>query len=375
MKILFTGGGTGGHFYPIIAVTEAIEDLVRVQKLIDPQLYYAAPTSYDSEMLVAHNITFVHINAGKLRRYFSLLNIFDLIKTAWGIICSLFTIFFIYPDVIFSKGGYASFPTLLAARLFDIPVIIHESDAVPGKVNLWAGTFAKKIAVSYPEAAAFFPKEKVAYTGNPIRKSSRLPEKEGALEFLKLQPTLPVLLVLGGSQGAIALNEAILSSLPQLVTSYQIIHQTGSANITDIEGRARLILEGSAYANRYKPFAYLNDLALRMSAGITSLVISRAGSTIFEIATWGVPSIIIPLPGAAEDHQTKNAFSYAIAGACSVIEQNNLNESVLLSEIKRILGDTALSHKMSEGAKKFSRTDAAELIASALIDVGLSHES
>src|SRR6185503_14990700 len=311
MKILFTGGGTGGHFYPIIAVTEAIEDLVRAQKLIDPELYYAAPSPYDSEMLRAHNITFVHINAGKLRRYFSLLNVFDFIKTGWGIIRSLFTIFFIYPDVVFSKGGYASFPTLLAARLFDIPVIIHESDAVPGKVNVWAAKFAKKIAVSYPEAAAFFPKEKVAYTGNPMRKSSRLPEKEGALEFLKLQPTVPVLLVLGGSQGAVALNEAILSSLPQLVASYQVIHQTGSANITDVEGRARLILEGSAHTDRYKPFAYLNDLALRMSAGITSLVISRAGSTIFEIATWGVPSIIIPLPGAAEDHQTKNAFSYA----------------------------------------------------------------
>ena len=375
MKILFTGGGTGGHFYPIIAVAEAIEDLVRSQKLIDPQLYYAAPDPYDREMLAAHNITFVRINAGKVRRYFSLLNIVDLVKTGWGIVRSLMTIFFIYPDVVFSKGGYASFPTLLAARLFDIPVIIHESDAVPGRVSLWSGKFARRIAVSYPEAASFFPKEKVAYTGNPVRKSSRLPAKEGAFEFLKLHATLPVLLVLGGSQGAVALNEAILSALPQLVESYQIIHQTGTANIADVEGRARIILGNTEYADRYKPFAYLNDLALRMSAGVASLVISRAGSTIFEIALWGTPSIIIPLPGAAEDHQTKNAFSYARAGACSVIEQNNLTPTVLRSEIERILGNKELTHRMSEAAKKFGRSDAAELIASALVEVGLSHES
>ena len=171
MKILFTGGGSGGHFYPIIAVVEALNDLVRERKLLEPELIYAAPDPYDREMLIANGIRFVPTSAGKIRNYFSILNFFDYFKTAWGVLRSVLRVFFLYPDVVFGKGGYASFPTLLAAKLFKIPVVIHESDSTPGRVNRWAGTFAQKIAVSFPEAAHYFPKDKVAYTGNPVRKS------------------------------------------------------------------------------------------------------------------------------------------------------------------------------------------------------------
>ena len=125
MKILFTGGGTGGHFYPIIAVAEAVNDLVRERKLLEPELIYAAPEPYDREMLIANGIKFVPTAAGKIRNYFSVLNFFDYFKTAWGVVRSVLRIFFLYPDVVFGKGGYAAFPTLLAAKLFKIPVIIH----------------------------------------------------------------------------------------------------------------------------------------------------------------------------------------------------------------------------------------------------------
>lgn len=377
MKILFTGGGTGGHFYPIIAVAEGIHDLVREKKLLEPNLYYAAPDPYDRDMLMASAITFVPTSAGKMRRYFSLLNLIDYFKTGWGIIRSVLRIFFLYPDVVFGKGGYASFPTLLAAKLFKIPVVIHESDAVPGRVNRWAGAFAAKVAISFPEAAEYFPKDKVALTGNPIRKAALLPAKEGAYEFLKLNPDLPVLYITGGSQGAQALNEAVLAALPQLVEKYQIVHQTGATNIKEMEGRAKIALANSAYAERYKPFGYLNDLAVRMAAGAASLVISRAGSTIFEIAAWGTPSILVPLGPdvAAEDHQTKNAYAYARSGACVVIEQNNLTPGLLISEVNRILGNKDIAEKMSASARAFARTDAARAVAEALLDIALSHES
>src|SRR5579872_4174613 len=125
MKILFTGGGTGGHFYPIIAVAEAINDEVRDRKLLEPELFFASPTPFDNEMLIANNITFVRTAAGKIRNYVSILNFFDYFKTGWGVLTSVLRIFFLFPDVVFGKGGYASFPTLLAARLFGIPVIIH----------------------------------------------------------------------------------------------------------------------------------------------------------------------------------------------------------------------------------------------------------
>ncbi len=375
MKILFTGGVTGGHFYPIIAVAEAIDDLTRERKLLEPKLYFMAPEPYDREMLLANNITFIQTPAGKTRRYFSILNFFDLFKTGWGVIRAIIKIFFLYPDVVFGKGGYGSFPTLLAARLFRIPVIIHESDAVPGRVSRWAGKFARKIAVSYPDAAKFFPEGKVAHTGNPVRKSILLPAREGMYEFLKLEHDVPVIFITGGSQGAQVINDSILTALPQLVEKYQIIHQTGVENFEEVSGRAKVALAASLHPDRYKPFAYLNDLALRMSAGAAKVVVSRAGSTIFEIAAWGLPSIIIPIPESVSHDQTKNAFAYARSGAAVVIEQNNLTPRVLISEIDRILEKPELARSMSEAARSFARVDSAKLIANALIDITLSHEA
>lgn len=374
MKILFTGGGTGGHFYPIIAVAEAMSEVVRERKLLEPSLYYAAPDPYDREMLVANNITFVPTPAGKVRNYFSILNFFDYFKTGWGVIGAIFRIFFIYPDVVFGKGGYASFPTLLAAKLFRIPVVIHESDAIPGKVNKWAATFAEKIAISFPDAAEYFPADKIAHTGNPIRKAALLPAREGMYEFLKLSHELPIILIVGGSQGSQTLNEAILAALPKLLENFQIIHQTGQENFEDISGRAKVILVDNPYADRYKVYGYLNDLATRMSAGAAALVISRAGSTIFEIAAWGLPSILVPIPEPISHDQVKNAFAYARSGACSVIEQNNLTPGLLASEIHRILDDEKQKHAMSNAARNFARVDAAKVIGNALLDVALSHE-
>ncbi|MDE1924878.1 MAG: UDP-N-acetylglucosamine--N-acetylmuramyl-(pentapeptide) pyrophosphoryl-undecaprenol N-acetylglucosamine transferase [Patescibacteria group bacterium] len=376
MKILFTGGGTGGHFYPIIAVAEAVNDLTRERKLLEPQLYYAAPDPYDREMLVANNIAFVPTSAGKIRNYFSILNFFDYFKTGWGVLRSVLRIFFLYPDVIFSDGGYASFPTLLAAKLFRIPVVLLQCDADPGRVNSWAAKFAAKIAVAFAEGAANLPKDKVAFTGNPIRKSVLLPAREGAYEFLHLKRELPVILVVGGSQGSQTVNEAVLAALPQLIEKYQIIHQTGEAHIKDIEGRATVVLADSPLKERYKAFGYLNDLATRMSAGVASLCLARAGAgNIFEIAAWGLPSILIPIPEPISHDQTKNAFAYARSGACIVIEQNNLTPGLLVSEVDRLLNHPELVHAMQNAARGFARVDAAKTIANALLDIALSHES
>ena len=157
IKILFTGGGTGGHFYPIIAVAEEINKMIDEEKIANVRMYYFSDSPYDAEALYANNITFQKINAGKLRIYFSLKNVIDLFKTGIGVIQAFFAVFRLYPDVIFAKGAYASFPTLLAARILGIPVIIHESDAAPGRVTSWAGKFAKYVAVSYKESFQYFP--------------------------------------------------------------------------------------------------------------------------------------------------------------------------------------------------------------------------
>lgn len=375
MKILLTGGGTAGHFYPLIAVAECIREEVKEQKLIEPQLYYAGPIPFDDEALFANDIEFVKTSAGKVRRYFSLMNVVDFFKTAWGVTVSVFRIFFLYPDVVFSKGGYASFPTLLAARLFRIPVVIHESDTEPGRVSLWSSKFATKIAVSYAQAAAYFPKDKVAVTGNPIRRAIIHKTNEGAHEFLDLEREVPVILIIGGSQGAVAINDVILRALPELLKYYQIIHHTGEANFEEVQQLASVILKDSEFRSRYHPYAYLNELAMRMSAGAANLVISRAGSTLFEIAAWGLPSIVIPIGREVTAHQTTNAIAYAKTGAAVSIEQNNLSPTLLLSEIRRIMDNPDLYARMKLAAEAAGDTDAAKIIAKELLAIGLSHEA
>jgi UDP-N-acetylglucosamine--N-acetylmuramyl-(pentapeptide) pyrophosphoryl-undecaprenol N-acetylglucosamine transferase len=276
---------------------------------------------------------------------------------------------------VFSTGGYAAFPTLLAARFFKIPVVLLQCDVDPGRVNKWAAKFAQKIAVAFAEGAQYFPAAKVANTGNPVRKAALIPAREGAYEFLKLQHDLPIIFVTGGSQGAQSINEVILESLPQLVEKYQIVHQTGAANIKEVEGRAKVALTDSLLSQHYKPFSYLNDLATRMSAGAASLVISRAGAgNIFESATWGLPSILIPIPEPISHDQTKNAFAYARHGGAVVIEQSNLTPGLLVSEIGRILSHPDTMHTMQTAAKAFARPDAAKAIAKVILDIALTHE-
>ncbi len=373
MKIVFTGGGTGGHFYPIIAVAEEINKLADERNLLQPKMYFISSTPYDHKMLFENEITFKKAYAGKLRRYLSIKNFFDMFKTGWGIVQATLQLFFLYPDVVFSKGGYASFPTTVAAKILRIPVFIHESDAVPGKANLWASKFAKRIAISYPSASQYF--KDAVFTGTPVRKEIQHPAREGGHEFLNLSHKIPTLLILGGSQGAQAINDVLLSALPNLLQKYQIVHQAGEKNIEEVIQTTDLILENHPYKNRYKPFGYLNNLALRMSAGIADLVISRAGSTsIFEIASWEKPAIVVPLPTSAEDHQRKNAFAYSREKAAVVLEQANLTPHLLESEIDRILESDDLKKQMVEGAKKFKKPNAAREIAEELISVALSHE-
>lgn len=377
MKIVFTGGGTGGHFYPIIAIAEAINVIARERKLVNVRLYFFSNTPYEERALFENNIEFVRIRSGKWRRYFSLLNFFDLLKIGWGTVNALIRLYLIYPDIVFSKGGYVSLPTVLAARLLGIPIVIHESDSRPGRANLWAGKFAVRIALSYAEAAnAFGPKRQtaIAVTGNPIRSLLRYPLTEGAREFLGLEPGLPIIFVTGGSQGAAAVNDVVVDALPELIKRYGVIHQTGGANLAAVEKRSRIVLEKNERAARYKLFDYLDSAALRMAAGAATLAVSRAGSFIFELAQWGIPAILVPIPETVSHDQRSNAFIYARTGGAVVIEQNNLLPTVLVSEIDRLIGNPKLLEAMRAAAKRFARPQAARLIAGELVSIALSHE-
>lgn len=378
MKILLTGGGTGGHFYPLIAVAEELNETAKENRLLKPELYFMSTDPYNETLLYENNIKFIPVNAGKIRRGFSpeniVLNFIDLFKTFFGVWGAIWKMFLLYPDVVFGKGGYAAFPALFAARLLFIPVVIHESDNKPGRVNKWAGRFARKVGVAYPEAAQYFKAEKVAYTGLPIRKETLDPLSADSHEFFGFDPNIKTVLILGGSIGSKFINEAIMDSLPELVKKYQVIHQVGNNNASVITETSNVVLQSSQHKNRYKLFPYLNVVTLRRASGVADIIISRAGSTIFEIASWGKPSIIVPIPEPTSHDQRMNAYAYARSGSAVVIEERNMAPGLLLSEIERVLDNPSEITKMTESAKAFARRDSAEIIAKEIISIGLEHE-
>ncbi|MFA6324798.1 MAG: UDP-N-acetylglucosamine--N-acetylmuramyl-(pentapeptide) pyrophosphoryl-undecaprenol N-acetylglucosamine transferase [Candidatus Paceibacterota bacterium] len=375
MKIVFTGGGTGGHFYPIIAVVQKVNKIIDEEKIIGAKLYYFSDKPYDKEALFQHGLIYEEINAGKMRTYSSIKNFFDLFKMFFGVIRAILKLFLIYPDVVFGKGGYASFPTIIAAKILRIPILIHESDSAPGRVNKLAGNFAKKIAISFNEAVEYFPKKNVAWTGHPLRTEIEHPaSRNEALEYFKLESSIPVIFIIGGSQGAELINNTILDALPRLLKDYQIIHQTGINNFKNVTAQANVILSNNENKSKYLPMNFLNPLQMKMASGAATIVISRAGSLLFEIASWGIPSILIPITTTNEDHQRKNAFNYARAGACSVIEEMNMTANILCSEVNRIVGDKIIYERMKKSAEAFNKPDAALKIAHELINIALEHE-
>ncbi len=378
MKIVFTSAGSGGHFYPIIAIAEAMSDLVREKRLIAPKLYYLAPDPFDQKALFENGIIYIPIPAGKIRRYASIKNFTDFFLTLAGILSALVTLLRLYPDVVVSKGGYGSVPTVLAAHILRIPVIIHESDAKPGRANLFAAKFAVKIAISFESAEKYFPEKvrsKIARTGIPIRKALTRVETEGARQYLGLEPQIPTILILGGSQGATRINEAVLSALPNLVSFANIIHQTGQTNIKNVEAVARVELAKESHASRYHPINYLSEVSLQRAAGVADLIVSRAGAnSIAEISLWKRPAIIIPIPESVSHDQRTNAYTYAETGAAIVIEDENLTPHLLVSEIQRIISDPELGKRMVLGASGFADINAARTLASEILGIALSHE-
>jgi len=299
--------------------------------------------------------------------------LFDAVFTFFATIRAVFLLFFIYPDVVFSKGAYPSFPITTAARLLGIPVIIHESDSVPGRANKIAGKFAKRVALSYSEAASYFSAEKIALTGNPIRQELLDVPKVNAREMFGLIEDKPLIFITGGSQGAQLLNDVLIRVGPKILDTYQVIHQVGSQNFANFQATMDIILKNHPYQNQYKIFPYLDTQQMSAIGQTANLIISRGGSSIFEIAVWGVPSIIVPISKTNGDHQRKNAYAYARTGACSVIDENNLTPNLFLSEIDRICNNEEVITRMKKGTKIFAKKDAALKIAIEILGVLKSH--
>ncbi len=373
MRVLFTGGGTGGHFFPIIAVVRELRRIAEEERILDLEFYYAGPDDFGEEDLEKEDIFPIRIVSGKRRRYASWQNFFDLFKIGIGILQAFWKLFVVLPDVIFSKGGYGSIPILFVARIYQIPIIIHESDAVPGAVNAWAAKFAKRIAVSFAASAKYFPDHKIALTGNPIRKKLIGGNRKDAKDNLGIvSDTLPVIFFIGGSLGAQKINEAVIEKLPEYIARCEVLHQTGRNNFDDTTLQAHAILENIENKDRYHPIAFFDERTLHDTYAACDLVIARAGAgLIFEIASVGKPSILIPLKNSAQNHQRENAYAYAKNGAALVIEEDNLTPYLLFTEVTTLLQNKKMLGEMAQAAEKFSRLDAAEVIAREIIKLGL----
>lgn len=371
MLIILTGGGSGGHIFPLISVAKKVTVLARDRGIEDIQFLYVGPRFDDisEEVFKREGIGRAYILSSKWRRYASPLNIVDLIKLPFAILQAIWILFRHMPDAVFSKGGYGSFPVMIAGWIFFIPSrVIHESDSVPGVANRLAAPFAKRIGTAFESAALKFPVKKTAVVGMPIRDDLCGQDPKQARTFFDIVSARKVVLVIGGSQGAKRINDAIAQILLKLISKYEVIHISGPHQYEDVKAEVAAIA-GSDLGGYYHLYPFLTE-EIKFAMTLADIVISRAGaSSIFEIASCGKPSILIPLPTAAQDHQRKNAYEYAKSGGTIVIEEGNLTPNLLYSTLVSVLDDPTAIAKMSSGAASFATKDASETIAKEILQL------
>jgi UDP-N-acetylglucosamine--N-acetylmuramyl-(pentapeptide) pyrophosphoryl-undecaprenol N-acetylglucosamine transferase len=368
MKILFTGGGTGGHILPIIATVRELRRGLSEEKM---EFYYIGPKDpFGSILLSQEGIEIKRVMAGKIRRYLGFKSIFqnliDIFKIPIGIIQAFAYIFHLAPDLIFSKGGYGSIPAVIAGWILQVPIFLHESDVCPGLANRFLSKFALEIFVSFPKTEYFSP-QKIYLVGNPIRREILEGAPDVAKKMFNLSGEKPVILILGGSQGAQRINDLTFRILPQLLKDYELIHQCGEGNFKEMKVESKVIAKD--LIKYYHLYPFLKELELRQAYAASTLIISRAGAgSIFEIAALGKPSILIPLPESAQNHQVKNAYSYAQSGACIVVEEENLIPHFFLDKLAGLFAQPEQLEKMSRKAKEFSKPKAAKTIAEYIVE-------
>lgn len=321
-KIVMTGGGTAGHVTPNIALIPALKEAGYDIS------YIGSYNGIEKELIEAEGIPYTGIDSGKLRRYFDLKNFFDPFHVLHGYTQALGLLRKSKPDIVFSKGGFVSVPVVLAAKTCGIPAIIHESDITPGLANKLASKGAKKVCCNFPETLKYLPAEKAVLTGSPIRRELFNGNKEAARKLCNFpSPAKPVLLIIGGSLGSKAINEAVRKVLPELLESFHIIHLCGKGNLEhQLDG-----LVG------YAQFEYASHELTDMLA-LADIAISRAGAnSICELLALHKPNILIPLPAAASrGDQILNAKSFKAQGFSCVLEEETLTDELLLGTVKEV---------------------------------------
>ena len=345
-RILLTGGGTAGHVTPNIAL------LPRLRELGYEISYMGSYNGIEKKLIEELQIPYYGISSGKLRRYFDPKNFTDPFKVLKGYGEARRIIKQLKPDVLFSKGGFVSVPVVLAARHFHVPVILHESDLTPGLANKLCIPSAWKVCCNFPETLQYLPTDKAVLTGSPIRQELLKGDPVRALKFTGLSPDKPVILVMGGSLGAAAVNEAVRSILPQLLKDFHVIHLCGKDKIDpSLNG-----LSG------YVQYEYIKG-ELKDLFALSDIVVSRAGANaICELLALRKPSLLIPLPAASSrGDQILNARSFEKQGFSMVLEEEKITPDSLFDAVRSLYENRA---ELSSAMAASKQTDSIETIIS-----------
>ena len=366
-RILLVGGGSGGHIFPLKAVARELIDSSR-EKGFDLELMALAENGKWRNDFESIGVKFRKIRSPKLRRVEG--GRFDplaFLNVPLALLQSLWVLFIFMPDLVFSKGGFASTIPSLVAKLYFIPLFIHESDAVPGLANRFLAGLASRIFISFDDSAKFFNRRNTVFSGNPVRKDLIGPDKNQAAGHFNLSLDRKTVLFIGGSQGAEPINDLVLASLVELTGDFQVIHQTGDRNFEKISQEAEKIKTegredyGRHVEKNYRVYGFLNEEDLKNAYTLADIVVARAGANLLaEISSVGKPAIVIPYEYSAGGHQKANAAEFARFGAV-VLEENNLKPHILINQIRH-LTDPETAAAVSRKIKQFVKPDAASII-------------
>ncbi len=354
-RIVLTGGGTAGHVTPNIA-------LLPLLKEHDYEVFYiGSKTGIEKELITEQEIPYYEISSGKLRRYLDVKNFTDPFRVIKGYAEAKHLMKKLKPDVVFSKGGFVSVPVVFAARKYNIPVIIHESDMTPGLANKLAIPKAEKVCCNFPETKKYLPEGKAVVTGSPIRAELMQGSRERGLKLCGFSEDKPTVMVVGGSKGSVHVNEVIREALPELLKRYQVVHLCGYGNKDEeLENKTG-----------YKQFEYVKG-ELRHIFAAAEVVVSRAGAnSICELVALKKPNVLIPLPlSASRGDQLLNAASFEKQGFSFVVKEEDADEPFNAETVIKAV-DSVYSNreKYIEAMEKSNAYDAVSTIFSMINDI------
>ncbi|MCI1247934.1 MAG: undecaprenyldiphospho-muramoylpentapeptide beta-N-acetylglucosaminyltransferase [Megasphaera sp.] len=359
-RVIISGGGTGGHIYPAITIARAIADIEPTEFL-----YVGSKIGLENTLIPKEGLPFVTLDVRGLERKLSIRNLVTLGKTTASVFRTEGIIRHFKPDVVIGTGGFVCGPVLLAASLSGIPTLVQEQNVIPGVTNMILSKFVNRVALGYQEAAARFKKKNIlVYTGNPVRKDILTVSREEGQQILDLQPDKFTLLVAGGSRGARSINTAMIEVHKYFKDNedIQILHVTGDHEYDRVIKQLPGVDRNGCFGKGSRIIPYLHHMPAALAA--SDLAVYRAGAVgLAELTVRGLPSILIPYPYAAEDHQRYNAQALVMCGAAKMILDKMLTGRELLEEINHLKNDPQALQNMAQASKSLGKPQAAHDIA------------